>query len=255
MKGLTLIVLVILIAVSTSGNLINDVVSRGVLKVGQGSGYMPLHGMDENGNFIGLEIDLLKKMAVFLGVKLEIVVINWDGIIPGLLSGKFDMICSGMTINPERALKVDFSIPYLTVGQTLIYNNSCYTVPPEFEDIKDSELKISVQLGTTGNIAASRLFKNAEILTFETIDEAALQVASNKVDIMIHDSIYANYISRKYRQLERTDRLFTIEKLGIAIRKGELESLRWIDTFIEWLETTGEMASLEEKWFEQYTPE
>lgn len=258
MKRLIISILIILVSISASANLLNEITTRGVLRVGIGSGgFMPLHGTNAGGKQVGLELDMLERMAEILGVKLEVVLTNWDGIIPALLSGKFDILCSSMTITPERALKVDFSIPYLTVGQTIIYNNnnSKFLIPPELSNIIDGEITISTLIGSTGYMAAKRMFQKSEILTFDSSDEAALQVSLGRSDIMVVDSIYANNIVKKYEQLSRTEQLFTKERLGIAIRKGDLETLHWIDTFIEWLNTTGIMQDLEKKWFENYVPE
>ncbi len=230
-------------------DLLDEIRARGVLRVGQDAGYMPLYGSDESGKRIGLEVELAKKMAEILGVKLEFVVVNWDGIIPALISGKFDIIFSGMTITPERALRVDFSIPYLTIGQTVLYNSRKFSSSPTFSQLKSMKgLTISVQLGSTGDEAATRLFPNAKILKFDTMDEAAYQVASGRVDIMVVDSIYAKYMASKYKTLQVTGELLTKENLGIAVKKGNLEFLRWIDTFITWAKVSGLIDELKDKW-------
>lgn len=256
MKKLILIALLVLIAIGVYANLLEEITVRGILRVGMGSGgFMPLHGTNVEGKQVGLELDMLEKMADILGVKLQIVLTNWDGIIPALLSGKFDILCSSMTITPERALKLDFSVPYLTVGQTIIYNNKRFSIPPQLNGLMNDRVIISTLIGSTGYMAAKRMFLNSEILTYDSSDEAALQVSLRNADIMVIDSIYADNITKKYDQLSRTEQLFTKEKIGIAIRKGDLETLRWIDTFIEWLNTTGLMQDLERKWFENYVPE
>ncbi|HNS35176.1 MAG TPA: transporter substrate-binding domain-containing protein, partial [Mesotoga sp.] len=122
------LVLAVLICMTMAfGSLIDDVRQRGVLRVGQDAGYMPLYGTNPDGERIGLEVEILERMAEILGVKLEFVVVNWDGIIPALMSNKFDIIWSAMTITPERALRVNFSDPYLTVGQIILYNTNRYT--------------------------------------------------------------------------------------------------------------------------------
>ncbi len=240
--------LIVSLTLSFAG-LLEEIQSRGVLRIGQDQGYMPLYGTNESGERVGLEVDLARKMAEILGVKVEFVIVNWDGIIPALVSGKFDIIFSGMTITPERALKVDFSIPYLTVGQTVLYNTRRFSSPPSYEQLKSmSGLRISVQLGTTGEFAARRLFPNAKILTFESMDEAAYQVASGRADIMVVDSIYARYMANKYQQLAVTGELLTREDLGIAVRKGDLEFLQWINTFIRWAKTSGLIDELKAKW-------
>ncbi len=249
MRRLLVAVLILSLITFSFAGLMEDIQKRGVLRVGQDQGYMPLYGTDENGNRIGLEVDLLKKMASILGVKVQFVIVNWDGIIPALMAGKFDIIMSGMTITPERALRVDFSVPYLTVGQTVVYNRKKFSNPPTYAQLKQMKnLSISVQLGTTGEFAARRLFPHAQVLAFDSMDEAAYQVASGRVDIMVVDSIYANYVAQKYSQVGVTGELLTRENLGIAVRKGNLEFLHWINTFINWARTSGLIEELKEKW-------
>jgi len=229
-------------------SLIDDIQKRGVLRVGQDEGYMPLYGTDEKGERVGLEVELINKIAEILGVKVEYVVVNWDGIIPALISGKFDIIFSGMTITPERALKVNFSAPYLTVGQAILYNKSVFKTPPTYQDLADKPVKIAVQLGTTGEFTARRKFPKAEILTFSTMDEAAFQVVSKRADIMVNDSIYVKFLTQKYETLGMTNELLSREDLGIAIRKGDMEALRWFDIFVQWAKTSGLIEELHQKW-------
>lgn len=80
---------------------IDDAVQRGTLRVGLNPTYMPFEMTNKQGEIIGFEIDILKKMAKSMGVKLELVSMSYDGLIPSLLTNKFDMIASGMTINQE----------------------------------------------------------------------------------------------------------------------------------------------------------
>ncbi|RKX37766.1 MAG: ABC transporter substrate-binding protein [Thermotogae bacterium] len=254
MRRLWFITLLFILCGLTFANLIDDIQSRGVLRVGQDAGYMPLYGTDASGNRIGLEVELLQRMADILGVRLEFVVVNWDGIIPALMTDKFDIIWSGMTITPQRALKVNFSVSYLTVGQVMVYNTRKFSEEPRYEDIADKDLSIAVQLGTTGDEAARRLFPYADILTFDTMDEAAFQVASGKADLLVIDSIYARYVAKKYDILEAGSEFLTQENLGVAVRKGDLESLQWINTYIQWLKTTGIIDELQQKWFVEYEP-
>lgn len=249
------IVVSILLVSMAFGGLIDEIKERGVLRVGQDAGYMPLYGTDMYGNRIGLEVDALRIMATLLGVRLEFVVVNWDGIIPALLAEKFDIIWSGMTITEERAKKVDFSEPYLTIGQVLVYNSMKIKTVPSLEELNDPSVRIAVQLGTTGDEAARRLFPRAKILTFDSMDEAAFQVASGRADFTVVDSIYAQYVAKKYSRLAVADGFLTSEELGVAVRKSDPEMLAWINEFIRGLKAAGFMELLEEKWFVEYEPE
>jgi polar amino acid transport system substrate-binding protein len=88
-----------------------QILKNGELRVGFEAGYMPFEMTDKKGNFVGFDIDVAKEMAKAMKVKFTPVNTAWDGIIPALVTGKFDIIMSGMTITQERNLKVNFAEP------------------------------------------------------------------------------------------------------------------------------------------------
>ncbi len=94
-----------------AGSVVDDVKAAGVLRVGLGT-FVPWAFPDKNGELIGFEVDVSKKLAEDLGVKLELVPTAWDAIIPSLVSGQYDLIIGGLTITEERAKTVAFTIPY-----------------------------------------------------------------------------------------------------------------------------------------------
>jgi len=94
-----------------SQSTIEQVQQRGVLRVGM-STFVPWAMKDKQGNLIGFEIDVAKRLAQDMGVKVEFVPTKWSGILPALLTGKFDIVIGGMGITSERNLKVNFSMPY-----------------------------------------------------------------------------------------------------------------------------------------------
>ena len=90
-------------------SLLDDIVKRGSIRVGM-SVFKPWAFRDKNGQYIGYEIDVAKKLADDLGVKLQLVPTAWDGIIPALQAGKMDVIIAGMSVTAKRNLKINFSI-------------------------------------------------------------------------------------------------------------------------------------------------
>lgn len=96
---------------------IDDAVKRGTLRVGMDPTYMPFQMTNKRGEIIGFEVDILKAMAKSMGVKFEPVSTAYDGIIPALLTDKFDMIGSGMTLTQERNLRLNFSEPFIVVAR------------------------------------------------------------------------------------------------------------------------------------------
>ena len=91
---------------------------RGTMMVGMAT-FVPWAMRDAQGNLVGFEIDVATKLAKDLDLKLELVPTAWDGIIPALIAGKFDVIIGGMTITTKRNLTVNFSAPYDWAGSSL----------------------------------------------------------------------------------------------------------------------------------------
>jgi octopine/nopaline transport system substrate-binding protein len=85
--------------------------------IAMGGDYRPWSLTDSSGNIVGFEPDLAMDLCKRAGLKCEIIVQEWDGIIPGLKAGKFDVIMDGMSITEERKKEIDFSKPYAVSRQ------------------------------------------------------------------------------------------------------------------------------------------
>ncbi|MBW2432994.1 MAG: transporter substrate-binding domain-containing protein, partial [Deltaproteobacteria bacterium] len=99
---------------------VEKILKRGELRVGFESGYVPFEMTNKKGQFIGFDMDYARRLAKDMGVKFVPVNTAWDGIIPALMTDKFDIIMGGMTITQERNLKINFCAPYIVVGQTIL---------------------------------------------------------------------------------------------------------------------------------------
>jgi polar amino acid transport system substrate-binding protein len=104
-------------AADNQDSVVEQVIQRGVLRVGM-STFVPWAMKDKTGKLIGFEIDVARRLAEDMGVKVEFVPTKWSGIIPALLTGKFDVIIGGMGILPSRNLKVNFTNPYDYTGMS-----------------------------------------------------------------------------------------------------------------------------------------
>ncbi|MGD9249356.1 MAG: transporter substrate-binding domain-containing protein, partial [Desulfobacteraceae bacterium] len=125
MKKLSLVLIasigiVCLIAGMAAAGTLDEIQKRGVLRVGMEPGYMPFELTSKKGEIIGFDVDMAKRMAKAMDVKLELVSTAWDGIIPALLTKKFDIIMSGMTLTQGRNLKINFAQPYIVIGQSIL---------------------------------------------------------------------------------------------------------------------------------------
>jgi polar amino acid transport system substrate-binding protein len=230
---------------------LNAVIKRGELRVGTEAGYMPFEMRDRNGDLIGFDIDLARLMARSMGVKVTFVNTQWDGIIPALLTDKFDILMAGMTITPERNLQVNFADPYIVVGQTLLLSKRLAGVVHSYKDLDDPKYTVVTKLGTTGEIAARRYLGKARIKTFESEADASQEVRNGRADAFVYDLPFnAVYAARYPGVLIHLKEPFTKEPLGWAIRKGDPDFLNWLDHFLYQIKSDGTYDALYAKWFE-----
>ena len=229
---------------------VNDIVERGELRVGFEAGYLPFEMADKQGNFIGFDIDMAKEMAKAMGVKFVPVNTAWDGIIPALVTKKFDIIMSGMTITQERNLKINFADPYIIVGQTILLNKKHEGVVKSYKDLNDPKYTVCSKLGTTGEQAIKRLIPKATYKSFEVESEAALEVLTGKADATIYDLPFcATFMAQQGQgKLIFLDEPFTFEPLAWAVRKGDPDFLNWLDNFLRQMKNDGRYDQIYNKW-------
>jgi polar amino acid transport system substrate-binding protein len=230
---------------------LKQVLERGELRVGLEVGYMPFEIVDKSGEIIGFDIDLARLMARKLGVKLKVVNQSWDGIIPALLTGKFDVTLGGMTITPERAKRVDFADPYLTIGQTVLLRRKLAGTVTSHAQLNDPQYRVLSKLGTTGEIAMRKHFPKAQLRTFEHQSEAAIEVRNGRADAFVYDLPFNSVMASQFPQaLVHLKEPFTHEELGWAIRKGDPALRAWLNEFLAGLKQDGTYQALCKKWFE-----
>ena len=229
---------------------INEILERGALRVGFEAGYLPFEMADKKGNFIGFDIDVAKEMAKAMGVKFEPVNTAWDGIIPALITKKFDIIISGMTITQERNLKVNFADPYIIVGQTILLNKKHAGKVKSYKDLNNPKYTVTSKLGTTGEQAIKRLIPRAKYKSFEVESEAALEVLTGKADATVYDLPFcATFMAQQGEgKLIFLDEPFTFEPLAWAVRKGDPDFMNWLNNFLRQLKNDGRYDRIYNKW-------
>ncbi|WP_035589307.1 transporter substrate-binding domain-containing protein [Hippea jasoniae] len=224
---------------------------RGVLRVGLNAGYMPFEMRSKTGKIIGFDVDMAKLMAKAMGVKLQIINTDWDGIIPALMTGKFDIIMSGMTITQKRNLKVNFADPYIVVGQTILLNKKWAGKVKSYKDLNSPKFTVTVMLGTTGDFAAKKYIPKAKIEEFQTEEEAVMQVMQGRADAFVYDQPYNSifHATKGKGKLIFLNKPFTYEPLGWAINKGDPDFLNWLNNFLRQIKHDGAYDKLYKKWF------
>jgi len=221
----------------------------GKLIVGTHAGSFPFTMIDSKGELIGFDVDIAKYLAKSLGVELDLVDYDWKGLIPTLLTDKVDIVIADMTITAERASNVSFSNSYFETGQSLLIANKTPGINT-WQDLDKKGMVVAVQMSTSGEYAAQRVFKNATIKSFMSVSDAGLAVIAGKVDAVLNDQPWVAVWAAKNPETSyaRLD-LISKEKLGIAVKQGNPELLQYVNTSIESLRDTAEYEDMFNKWF------
>ena len=229
---------------------LESILKKGELRVGFEAGYMPFEMTNKKGGFVGFDIDMAKEMAKSMGVKFVPVNTAWDGIIPSLITDKFDIIMSGMTVTQERNLKINFANPYIIVGQSILINNKHMGKINSYKDLNDPKYVVTSKLGTTGEQAVKRLIPKCTYKSFETEPEAALEVVNGKADAFVYDLPYCVVFMAQQGagKLVFLDKPFTFEPLAWGVRKGDPDFLNWLNNFLNQIKNDGRYERIYNKW-------
>ncbi len=237
---------------TSNAGALDDIQKRGTLRVGLEPGYMPFELTNQKGEIIGFDVDMVKRIAKAMGVKLELVSTAWDGIIPALLTNKFDMIASGMSLTQERNMTINFADPYVTIGQTILVNKKNEGNVFSYKDLNDPGFTVGSKLGTTGEQATKRMIPKAKYVSYETEQEGVLEVVNGKIDAFIYDlplNVVA-YSQKGAGKIFHIDKPFTSEPVAWAIRKGDYDFINWLNNFLRQVRIDGTYDKIYHKWFQ-----
>ena len=183
----------------------------------------------ENGEVVGVDIDIAKEIAKRLGKELIVKDIAFDSIINELNSSKADFAAAGISITPEREEEVDFSIEYALSKQVIIVRKG-YNKISTLNDL--SNKTISVQLGSVADSYVNKNYKNAKIVSQKKYLTAAQDVKSLKSDCLIMDELPAKELVKSNTDLEILNIEVFTDKYAIAVKKGNTFLLNQINQIL-----------------------
>jgi polar amino acid transport system substrate-binding protein len=234
----------------TGESMIENALKRGVLRVGM-STFVPWAMKDKTGKLIGFEIDVANRLAQDTGVEIEFVPTKWAGIIPALLTGKFDVIIGGMGILPQRNLKVNFTIPYDYSGMSIVANKQLAAGFTRLEEFNRPEVKIAARLGSTAEMAVRKYMPQAKLQLFDDESQVIQELRSGRVHAMVASAPLPTYLALEnpkvlFLPLPET---FTKEPIGFAVRKGDVDTLNYFNNWIRVVEAEGWLKERKQYWF------
>lgn len=213
---------------------------RGEIRVGIEPGFLPFEMQTKTGKWVGFDVDMMNAFAKSIGVKAKFIATQWDGIIPGLLAKKYDVIVSGMTITKERAKTVSFSNPYYAAGLKVMVNSESAKKIKAAKDLDSAKVKIATKLGTTGDIYVGKKIKKAKIRKFDREADAAQSVLFKQTDAFIYDKPFLElFVSGKGKGLTLLPGLLSEENFGLATRKKDKALLATFNGFLAKWRTSG----------------
>ena len=229
---------------------LETILKRGTIKVGFDT-FKPWAMKDKEGNYIGFEIDVARRLAEDMGVKIEFVPTKWSGIIPALLTGKFDIIIGGMSVTPQRNLKVNFSVPYEFSGMSIVADSATAGGRTTLKDFDTPETTIAVRLGTTAAEAAKNFLPHAKKLLFDEESQTIQELLNGRVNALVASNplpftLAKEYADKLYLPL-RED--FTQEPIAFAVRKGDLDYLNWLNNWVRVNMSKGWLQNRYQYWF------
>jgi len=229
-------------SISFAGTL-EDIVSRGELRVAVQSGAAPYAFVDKNGKQAGSMIDFTKGMADAMGVKLVILDFDWDGLIPALLSGKADILAADMTPTLKRALKITFTDPWIYV-QPCIFTKTGASYQT-LEDVNKAGVTVGVLLGSTGETIAKKYLPNATIKSYKGGGRMIVQaLIAGHVDAGVNDdlavlTVLPDFPPKSIRLLDK--RLGQgKDPLAFAVRHESVNLWQWINLYFSTIRANGE---------------
>jgi len=221
---------------------------RGLMKIGN-STFRPWVMRDKKGTLIGYEIDVATKMSKDMGVEPEFVPTSWDGIIPALLSGKFDIIIGGMSKTPKRALQVNFSRTYNRTGTMIAASTKIAKDFQTIEDFNQPDVVMACRRGSTACDKVRNYTKKAKWIFFDD-EQLALQEVLNGNAHGVPSSwpqvtLWA-YLNPEGLHSPITSPLQP-NPAALAIRKGDFDFMTYINNWVEWNEDF--LADRRQYWF------
>ena len=191
----------------------------------------------ENGEIVGVDVDIAKEIAKTLGKTLVVKDIAFDSIINEVKTGKADFGAAGISYTDDRAKNVDFSINYSTSKQVVIVSDNS-----SIKNINEiSNKKIAVQLGSIADTYVTENFKNATIVRQKKYLAAIEDLKTGKVDCVVMDELPAKEIVASNSGIKILDGSLTNDSYGMVVKKGNKELLDKINSVLEKLKNEGKI--------------
>lgn len=235
-------------AAGTTQDLLARIQEKGEITIATEGTWSPWTYHDENDKLVGFDVEVAEEVAKKLGVKATFIEGEWDGLLAGIESGRYDMMANGVEITAERAEKFDFSVPYGYIRTAIIVRGDDDSIT-SYEDLKGK---------TTANTLASTYALLAEsyganATGVDDLNQTIELLLAGRVDATLNAEVtYYDYMNaHPDANLKVAALTEEASEVAIPLIKGDdSATLRAaIDNAIEELRADGTLSSISEKYF------
>ena len=225
------------------------------VRIGTEGAYPPFNYFDSNKQLQGFDVDIAKALCEKMKVECTFVAQDWDGIIPALIANKYDAIIASMSITEERKKRVDFTDKYYNTPQGFIAEKDFSG--SEFTPEALAGKTIGAQSATTHASYLEDVYKDSSIKLYGTQDEANLDLAAGRLDLILADSVVlGEWLKTKEGECCKMAETFNGptkyfgEGAGIAIRQGDDELKAMFNKAIQDILADGTYEKINAKYFD-----
>ncbi len=237
-----------LLTVTASADLLDQIQERGTIIIGLEGDWAPWSFVDENDELAGFDVEVARAIAAKLGVEVQFIPGEWDGLFAGMDAGRYDIVINGVEVTPERTEKYDFTEPYAYIRTALIVRGDNETIKT-FDDLKGKKTANSIA-STYMNLAEDY---GATCYGVDTLDETLTMVLQGRVDATLNAIVsYTDYMAQhpdaNLKVVATTD---DASNVSIPMRKGEETAslMEAINQAIAELHEEGVISELSLKYF------
>jgi L-cystine transport system substrate-binding protein len=246
-------------APSTTGNaddLLNQVKTAGVMKVGLMGTYAPYNFLNDNKEIDGFDADIAKDIAKRLGVKVEFAPQEFSGLIPSLQAGKIDAIISQVTITEDRKKQIDFTEPYITNEVKIIVKQDNNSIT-KLEDFKGKNIGVGLGTNDESYLRNEVLPKVGKfnIKTYDDVITSLQDLNAGRIDATINN-LYAlkPIVDKNGFKIKAVGDAIKSDQAGIAVRKNNPEFLAALNKALADMKSDGTYNTIFKKWFGEEPP-
>jgi polar amino acid transport system substrate-binding protein len=227
------------------------IVESGVIRVGMTGEQPPLTMMSRDGDFLGLDVALMRVLARSMGVEARFVQLDFENLLDALDADDVDVVMSGMTITPRRVERATFIGPYFTSGKTLLTRSEELAAVEIPEDLDKPELRFAALRGSTSEEFARSSLSRAQLVLTAGLDQAVQKVVSGEVDALVADRETCFFAVLRYpdQGLIASPATFTLEPMGIAVPLDEPQLANLLRTYFTALAESGALERAQTVWF------